>query len=260
MGSLLPLVSICVHCAWIVSKDKNILHVLKMTNVMSADLLRHGARASAGITLTHGTKLGDPKIADWGKLVYWIKLFNHAFHFDHYLIRKYVWKLYFSNASSVIFPCHVISVTTAWSCNASNKIASEFSVPRSICWRQHRQVSDRGLLEAVLTLNVRGSTYLGLTRSVSWLLMPWLLSSPGHQQPWYWLCGIGRSLSYLRKDFNYLCHIIASDKLYKSSDACISFHSHPLVSLSLCLLWLLYTKKTFLCQVFWPWRWQTLCG
>ena len=59
----------------------------------------------------------------------------------------------------------------------------------------------------VLTLNVRGPSYLGLTRSISWLLMPWLLTSPGHQQPWYWLCGIGRFLSYLRKDFNYLRRI-----------------------------------------------------
>ena len=31
-----------------------------------------------------------------------------------------------------------------------------------------------------LTLNVRGPSYLGLTRSISWLLMPWLLTSPGH--------------------------------------------------------------------------------
>ena len=54
----------------------------------------------------------------------------------------------------------------------------------------------------VLTLNVRGSSYLGLTRSISWLLMPWLLTSPGRQQPWYWLCRIGRFLSYLREDFN----------------------------------------------------------
>ena len=59
----------------------------------------------------------------------------------------------------------------------------------------------------VLTLDVRGPSYLGLTRSISWLLMPWLLSSQGHQQPWYWLCKIGVSLSYLRKDFNYLCHV-----------------------------------------------------
>ena len=34
-----------------------------------------------------------------------------------------------------------------------------------------------------LTVNVRGPSYLGLTRSISWLLMPWLLASPGHQQP-----------------------------------------------------------------------------
>ena len=55
------------------------------------------------------------------------------------------------------------------------------------------------------TLNVGGPSYLGLTMSISWLLMPWLLTSPGqHQKPWYWLCRIGRFLSYLRKDFNYL--------------------------------------------------------
>ena len=39
-----------------------------------------------------------------------------------------------------------------------------------------------------LTLNVRGPSYLSLTRPISWLLMPWLLTSPKHQQPWYWLC------------------------------------------------------------------------
>ena len=58
-----------------------------------------------------------------------------------------------------------------------------------------------------LTLNVRGPSYLDLTRSISWLLMPWLLTSPGYQQPWYWLCRICRSWSYLRKDFKYMCHI-----------------------------------------------------
>ena len=44
-------------------------------------------------------------------------------------------------------------------------------------------------------------SYLRFSRSISWLLMPWLLTSSGHQQPWYWL---GRFLPYLRKDFNYL--------------------------------------------------------
>ena len=58
-----------------------------------------------------------------------------------------------------------------------------------------------------LTLNVRGSSYLGLTRSISWLLMTWLLASPGHQHPWYWPCRIGKFLSYLNNDFNNLCHV-----------------------------------------------------
>ena len=35
-------------------------------------------------------------------------------------------------------------------------------------------------------VNVRGQSYLSLTTSISWLLMPWLLPLPGHQQPWYW--------------------------------------------------------------------------
>ena len=34
-------------------------------------------------------------------------------------------------------------------------------------------------------------------QSVSWLLMPCLLESPGHQRLWYWLCRIGK-LSYKR--------------------------------------------------------------
>ena len=55
--------------------------------------------------------------------------------------------------------------------------------------------------------NVRGSSYLGLTRSLSLLLMSWLLASSGHQHPRYWPCRICRSLPYLRKDFNYLCHV-----------------------------------------------------
>ena len=55
-----------------------------------------------------------------------------------------------------------------------------------------------------LTLNMQGPSFLVLTISISWLLMPRLLASPGHQQPW---CRIARSLCYLRKDFNYLIDI-----------------------------------------------------
>ena len=46
-----------------------------------------------------------------------------------------------------------------------------------------------------LSLKVWVPSYHGLTRSISWLLMPWLLVSPGHQQPWYWLCKLCRSLT-----------------------------------------------------------------
>ena len=58
-----------------------------------------------------------------------------------------------------------------------------------------------------LTLNMQGPSYLGLTVPLSWLLMTWLLASPGHQQPWYWLPKLGSSLSSMRKVFNYLCHV-----------------------------------------------------
>ena len=72
------------------------------------------------------------------------------------------------------------------------------------CFGKHRgKVYD----ELLLTLNVRRPSYLGLTRSISWLLMPWLLTSLGHQQLWYWLYRICRSFSYLRKDFKYPYHI-----------------------------------------------------
>ena len=62
----------------------------------------------------------------------------------------------------------------------------------SFKWCQHGGCWWHGAY-LVLTLNVRGPSYLGLTRSISWMLMPWLLTSPGHQQPWYWLCRICRS-------------------------------------------------------------------
>ena len=68
-------------------------------------------------------------------------------------------------------------------------------------------ISPYGYAIDKLTFNVRGPSYLGLTRSISWLLMPWLLTSPVHQQPWYWLCKIGGFLSYLRKGFKYMLRI-----------------------------------------------------
>ena len=45
------------------------------------------------------------------------------------------------------------------------------------------------------------------TKSISWMLMPWLLASPGHQllQPWYWLTLQGELvLCSIRNGFNNL--------------------------------------------------------
>ena len=67
--------------------------------------------------------------------------------------------------------------------------------------------SFRNLLLLIKTLNVPEPSYFGSTRSISLLLLPGLLVSPGHQQPWYCLCKIVKSWSYTRKNFNYLRHI-----------------------------------------------------
>ena len=37
------------------------------------------------------------------------------------------------------------------------------------------------------------------------LLMPWLLVLPGHQQLWYWLYKVNKSLSSITKDFHCPC-------------------------------------------------------
>ena len=62
-----------------------------------------------------------------------------------------------------------------------------------------------------LCVGVRGPSYLSLIRSISLLLMPWLLASPGHQQPRYWLGEIGRSWSFTRNDSNHPCHVNVED-------------------------------------------------
>ena len=63
-------------------------------------------------------------------------------------------------------------------------------------------------------LNIQGLGYSGLTKLISWLLLPWLLASSGHQHPWYWLCRTVKLLSYMRKDVNYLCHV-SQDEWYE---------------------------------------------
>ena len=53
-----------------------------------------------------------------------------------------------------------------------------------------------------------------LPESISWLLIPWFLASPGHQHPWYWLCRIGKFVSYMRKDSKCL-YLLTVEEWYK---------------------------------------------
>ena len=59
----------------------------------------------------------------------------------------------------------------------------------------------------ISTLLVLKPEYTVRIGSIPWLLMPWLLVSPGHQQPSYWLCRINKSSSSIRKDFNNLQYL-----------------------------------------------------
>ena len=54
-------------------------------------------------------------------------------------------------------------------------------------------------------------------RSIPGLLMLWLLASPGHQQPWYRLCRINRSLFSMGKNSNYLILISSNERICKYS-------------------------------------------
>ena len=49
--------------------------------------------------------------------------------------------------------------------------------------------------------------YSRKTRSIPWLLMPWLLGSPSHQQPWHWIFRTNGSWTSTKKDFNKLNHL-----------------------------------------------------
>ena len=62
--------------------------------------------------------------------------------------------------------------------------------------------------------NTSGVAIFCETRTRPWLLKPWLLKSPGHQQPMalYWLYMVERTLFFMRQDLNYQCHFIVVDR------------------------------------------------
>ena len=57
----------------------------------------------------------------------------------------------------------------------------------------------RTMSHVVLILLVLNLEYSGGTRSIPWLLMPWLLPSPGHQRPWNSPCRINVPLVSTRE-------------------------------------------------------------
>ena len=114
---------------------------------------------------------------------------RHNFYFSTFLLLS---------VSGYVFPDQMISSKTTLLGQDPSKSHSNPSRPTVTVICSFCEINPQ---------HAGGPSFLGLTRSISWLLMPWLLTSPGHQQPWYWLYRICRSWSYLRKDFNYLCHI-----------------------------------------------------
>ena len=57
--------------------------------------------------------------------------------------------------------------------------------------------------------------YSRVTRSIPWLLMPWLFVSTDHEQQWHWICKINFSFSSKRKDFNTISVLRNDEKLLK---------------------------------------------
>ena len=52
-----------------------------------------------------------------------------------------------------------------------------------------------GHVYSLSVLLVLRPEYFGIITTIACLPMTWLHASPGHQQPWHWLCKIGDSLS-----------------------------------------------------------------
>ena len=76
-----------------------------------------------------------------------------------------------------------------------------------------------------LTLPVLKLEYSSQTGSIPLLLMPWFLTSPSHQQPWFWLCKkVARCLSSVRTNSIYLCHfeVSFSDRKCTTPGACLN--------------------------------------
>ena len=68
---------------------------------------------------------------------------------------------------------------------------------------------------------MQGPSYLGLCRSISWLVMPCLLTSPGHHQPWYCRYRLCRSFSYLK------CLSTCAKSMWRNAIKCKYMYMFP---------------------------------
>ena len=66
--------------------------------------------------------------------------------------------------------------------------------------------------------------YSRRTCSISWLLMPWQIVLPGHQQPWYWLSRINQSLNVFE---NVVCKMLFTLSRGQVNPLISKPYSHP---------------------------------
>ena len=81
-------------------------------------------------------------------------------------------------------------------------------LPQSLSYHtQNRVMSDRAITELNCNLlqvsNISSRFLTRITRSIPWLMMPWLLPSPGHHQLWHWIYRINGPLSSTTWYFKY---------------------------------------------------------
>ena len=95
------------------------------------------------------------------------------------------------------------------------------------------------------TLNGRRPIYPDLMRSISWLRMPWLLASSGHQHPCYGLHKTGRYLSYMRNKFIYQCHVVWGE--YYKTRIHENVYAEKCISLAYILLSSIHIIQSCIC-------------
>ena len=108
------------------------------------------------------------------------------------------WK-HFPRYWSFVRGIHRSTVMFSLICTLNKRLSKQssgwwFEMPLCPLWR-HRNVE-----------------YFRRARSIPWLLMPWLLELPCHQQQQYWLCRLNRSLSSMRWNFKQLNHLSVKKK------------------------------------------------